>query len=45
MATPADGVSAEQLAQLKALPEAVAPRHPDWTDELKAVGEFIGHGG
>ncbi len=37
------GLTAEQLAQLKTLIDVVAPRAPDWTDTLKAVGEFVGH--
>ncbi len=45
MAAASPGISPEQLAQLKALLQAVAPKSPDWMDGLKAVGEFIGHAG
>lgn len=45
MADHSPGISPDQAAQLKALLDAMSPRSPDWTDGVRAIGDFIGHAG
>jgi hypothetical protein len=45
MTEPVGGISPEQLKQLKALVDLLAPKGPDWIEAIKAIGEFIEHAG